>query len=286
MPIVLVISLFGCALCSCKSNKTDDSSKAKPEYGAAPVLAAASTSPSTGGESKDLTLDLGGGVMMKLVKVPAGKFTMGSPVSEKDRVDDEGPQREVTISKAFYMGIYEVTQEQYESVMGKNPSKFRGAKIPVEQVSWDDAAEFCKKLSRKTGETVSLPTEAQWEYACRAGTRTAFGFGGNEADLADHAWYFDNSEARTHPVGEKKPNAWGLYDMHGNVWEWCLDYYADSYANAKATDPHGPASGTSRVVRGSSWVIDPQSCRSAIRFRISPIERVSVYGFRVAVDSN
>ena len=250
--------------------------------------AAPSTQPTSGPASqpvKELTLDLGNKVTMKLVSIPSGKFMMGSPASEKDRFDSEGPQHEVTISKAFYMGGYSVTQEQYEQIMGKNPSQFKGAQNPVENVSWDDAVEFCKKLSQKTGKTVRLPTEAEWEYACRAGSKTRFSYGDDNdyANLGDYAWYDKNSDKKTHPVGQKKPNAWGLYDMHGNVWQWCSDWY-DSYANAKNTDPQGPASGTSRVLRGGSWYNLPQNCRSARRSWNDPDDRFHNFGFRVVVD--
>ena len=180
---------------------------------------------------------------MKLALIPSGKFMMGSPKDEKDRLDNEGPQREVTISKAFYMGVYAVTQEQYERIMGENPSYFKGGQNPVETVSWDDAVEFCKKLSQKSSKAVSLPTEAQWEYACRAGSTTRFSYGDDDDKLGDYAWYGKNSGSKTHPVGQKKPNAWGLYDMHGNAWQWCSDWYADTYANANKTDPTGPAFG-------------------------------------------
>jgi len=197
------------------------------------------------------------------------------------------------------MGVYEVTQEQYEQVIGKNPSIFKGAKNPVENVSWDDAVEFCKKLSQKTGKTVSLPTEARWEYACRAGTKTRFGFGDKDEDLCKYGNYCDKSNTpgrpwqdkdhndgfdKTAPVGSLKPNDWGLYDMHGNVWEWCSDWYADSYANAKNVDPAGPDSGSLRVLRAGGWDADPQSCRSAGRYWDSPVHRYGFVGFRVAVD--
>ena len=236
--------------------------------------------------AKELTLDLGNKVTMKLALIPAGKFMMGSPAGEKDRVDSEGPQREVTISNAFYMGIYHVTQEQYEQVMGKNPSNFKGAQNPVEQVSWDDAVEFCKALSKKAGKTVSLPTEAQWEYACRAGSKTRFSYGDDDdyGKLGDYAWYTKNSDNKTHPVGQKKPNDFGLYDMHGNVLQWCSDWYAESYANANKTDPMGPASGSDRVLRGGCWYGDPDRCRSAYRRWFTPDNRHYGVGFRVSVD--
>ena len=241
---------------------------------------AAEKSPET---PKELTLDLGNKVTMKLALIPAGKFLMGSAVGEKDRLRDEGPQREVIISKPFYMGVHEVTQEQYEQVMGKNPSKFKGAKNPVETVSWNDAVLFCKGLADKTGKTVQLPTEAQWEYACRAGSKTRFCFGDDDSGFGGHAWYRRNSDDKTHPVGGKKPNAFGLYDMHGNVWEWCSDWWAGSDANAKNRDPSGPDSGTDRVLRGGCWINDPQFCRSASRAGGNPVGRSSNSGFRVAV---
>jgi formylglycine-generating enzyme required for sulfatase activity len=220
-------------------------------------------------------LDLGGRVTMKLVLIPAGKFMMG-----------EGVQvftpHEVTISKPFYMGVTEVTQAQYQAIMGMNPSDVKGATNPVEMVSWNDATEFCKKLSEKTRQAVRLPTEAEWEYACRAGTKTAFCFGDADTGLGDYAWYDGNSGSKTHPVGQKKPNAWGLYDMHGNVWEWCADWYAD-YPKGAVTDPQGPTSGASRVLRGGSWNFDPALCRSATRHIYTPDIPCGIFGFRVVV---
>jgi len=222
--------------------------------------------------AKDLTLDLGGAVTMKLVLIRPGKFMMGE---EKDR-------HEVTLSKPFYMGVTEVTQAQYQAVMGTNPSNFKGETNPVETVSWNDATEFCKKLSEQTRRAVRLPTEAEWEYACRAGTATAFSFGDADSTLGDYAWYTSNSGSTTHPVGQKKPNAWGLYDMHGNVWEWCADWYGD-YPKGAVTDPQGPASGTARVLRGGSWGSAPATCRSAHRFYLTPAYRYYYCGFRVVV---
>jgi len=231
---------------------------------------------------KTLTLNLGKGVKMKLVRIPAGKFLMGSPKTETGRHDDEGPQHKVTISKAFYMGLTEVTQAQYQSVMGRNPSNFKNPQSPVEQVSWNDATAFCTALSKKTRRTAGLPTEAQWEYACRAGTKTRFSFGDDDKDLDAHGWYKFNSGAKTHPVGQKKPNPAGLYDMHGNVGEWCSDWYDESYATTDTRDPKGPATGKYRVLRGGSWYNYPRWCRAAKRFKYYTN---SHFGFRVVVVS-
>jgi len=221
---------------------------------------------------KEITIQIGENVSMKLVLIPAGKFMMG---------EEEG-QHEVTISKPFYMGVTEVTQAQYEAVMGTNPSRFKGATNPVDTVSWDDAAEFCKKLSEKTRQAVRLPTEAEWEYACRAGTTTRFSFGDKDGVLGDYAWYDGNSGGTTYPVGQKKPNAWGLYDMHGNVWEWCADWNGD-YPKGAVTDPQGPGAGEYRVLRGGAWLYSPDDCRSAYRSGNGPNSRDFNYGLRVAV---
>jgi len=303
VSFVAMSSLCALALCSCDSrktndsSKTDDSGKSKPSEARAvpaPASRPASQPASRPVPAKELTLDLGGNISMKLVLIPAGKFTMGSPDNEKDRASDEGPQREVTISKPFYMGIYEVTQEQYEQVVGKNPSHFKGAQNPVERVSWEDAVAFCQALSRKRGKTVSLPTEAQWEYACRAGATTPFHTGQtistDEANYDGNYVYGNGQKGKyrqtTIAVGSFKPNDFGLYDMHGNVWEWCSDWYAHSYANAKNVDPAGPGSGTitARVVRGGSWGSIPILCRSAGRCGGPPDARMGDFGFRVVVD--
>jgi len=269
------------------------------------ALAAGAASPSTQPAiqpstqpAKDLTLDLGNNVTMKLALIPAGKFMMGTPDGEKNRPPSESPQHEVTISSPVFMGVYEITQEQYEQIIGTNPSEFKGPKNPVETVSWDDAVEFCKKLSQKTGMTVRLPTEAEWEYACRAGSKTRFSFGDKDEDLCKYGNYCDKSNTpgrpwqdkdhndgfdKTAPVGSLKPNDWGLYDMHGNVWEWCSDWYAYSYADAKSQDPQGPDSGTKRVMRGGSWFLRPWHCRSAHRGDFKPDASHGGLGFRVVV---
>ena len=219
-----------------------------------------------------------------LVHVLGGEFTMGSPGTESDRIDNE-TQHGVSITKPFYLGVTEVTQEQYQKVMGTNPSQFKGPQNPVEKVSWADAVEFCGKLSampaeKTSGHVYRLPTEAEWEYACRSGTTTAYGFGDDASRLGDYGWFDGNSDSKTHPVGEKKPNAWGLYDMHGNVWEWCQDWYGD-YPSGSATDPTGATSGSFRVGRGGSWNNFARSCRSAYRNRSAPGDRYDGLGFRV-----
>jgi formylglycine-generating enzyme required for sulfatase activity len=249
------------------------------------------------GHWPETVLDLGNNVKMRLVLIPAGKFMMGSPATEAGRNSNEGPQNEVTLSKPFYMGVFEVTQEQYEQVMGVNPSYFKGAKNPVEQVYWDEAVEFCKKLSARTGKKVRLPTEAQWEYACRAGTTTAFHTGDvlkpgqanalipSNPGVWDRIMSSGQKTIQTTPAGSFSPNGFGLYDMHGNVWEWCADWYGeDYYGNSPKTDPRGPEAGSGRVLRGGSWDFYPQNCRSAIRGWHSPDFRNVSIGFRVAVD--
>jgi sulfatase modifying factor 1 len=290
----------------------------------------ASNSQTTG----NLTLDLGGGATVKLVLIPAGKFMMGSPATEKDRDKDE-VQHEVTISKPFHMGITPVTVDQFAAFVKdsgyktdvekagwslgveikdgtlmpkkadgcswRNPSFDQKGDHPVVQVSWDDARAFCDWLSKKSGKTVVLPTESQWEYACRAGSKTAYLWGDNPddgkgwANCADQslkkklpnapaAWTFfswDDGFVFTSPVANFKANAFGLYDMTGNVWQWCGDGYGD-YPGGAVTDPVGPAPGPFRVQRGGSWIDTPGYCRSAGRSSGAPLNRDG-HGFRVVV---
>jgi formylglycine-generating enzyme required for sulfatase activity len=223
----------------------------------------------------------------KLVLIPPGEFTMGSPDSDKDAQSWEKPQHRVRITKPFYLGKYPVTQEQWEAVMGSNPSGFKGPKNPVETVSWDDCQKFLGKLNAKPAAGVGkfqLPTEAQWEYACRAGSKTRYCFGDEESKLGDYASYAANSGGKTHPVGEKKPNAWGLYDVHGNVWEWCQDRYDGGYyAKSPMDDPTGPTGGSDRVLRGGGWNIPAGYCRSAFRRRGRPGNRYVSLGLRVSL---
>jgi formylglycine-generating enzyme required for sulfatase activity len=243
---------------------------------------------------KMLTLDLGQSVTMKLVLIPAATFLMGSPKGEKGMARNEIPQHNVTINKAFYMGVCEVTQAQWRAVMGSEPWIGRhfvkpGDNNAVNWVSWEDVSKFCETLSNKTGKLVTLPTEAQWEYACRAGSKTAYCFGDDASKLSDYAWYADNTnkvgQDYPHEVIRKKPNAFGLYDMHGNVWEWCQDHRHDNYRKA-------PADGTAwldkisaglRVLRGGAWGYGPKHCRTAHRFAGIPKDRYVHVGFRLVV---
>jgi len=219
------------------------------------------------------------GVKMEFVRIPAGEFIMGSGWAEDSRNTDEGPVHKVKISKPFYIGVTEVTQKQYVAVMGSNPSDFAGPNNPVEKVSWYDAVRFCKKISTITKKNITLPTEAQWEYACRAGTNTWYCFGDSVSSLGDYAWY---DCEKIHPVAQKKPNKFGLYDMHGNVYEWCHDWYSDDYYNEGLTiDPIGPTKQDARVLRGGSWRHTWRPCRSARRSGSLPGYRDYDVGFRV-----
>jgi formylglycine-generating enzyme required for sulfatase activity len=280
---------------------------------------------------------------MKLVLIPKGTFQMGSPPSEMGSQDNER-QYKATISQDFYLGAFEVTQAQYLELMKDNPSFFQGKEFvrripekrhpqtnrliedekvipidssrhPVERVSWVDAVEFCRLLSelpeeKKAGRVYRLPTEAEWEYACRAGSETAYCFGDDESQLERYCWFANNSGSTefdalalfnrlagnaekyadvlfaegcsTHPVGKKKPNIWGVYDMHGNVFEWCSDWYGD-YPRKPVIDPVGPDKGDERVYRGGSWFFDARGCRSALRGKYDPSFQRNLLGFRVAL---
>ena len=223
---------------------------------------------------------------MKFVWIPPGNFMMGSPKEEKQRNSNE-TQHKVTLTKGFYMGVYTVTQEQWKAVMGNNPSAFKGEKnLPVESVSWDDCQEFIKKLREKDKKPYRLPTEAEWEYACRAGTTTPFHFGETiSTDQAnfngeDVAVKKRHSRDKTTPVGSFPANAWGLHDMHGNVWQWCQDWYGD-YPQKDVVDPQGAGKGPNRVLRGGSWFYTADCCRSACRNSGEPGFRNYSIGFRL-----
>jgi formylglycine-generating enzyme required for sulfatase activity len=255
-----------------------------------------------------------------MVRIQGGTFMMGSPANEVGRFDNEGPQRRVTVS-SFFMGKYPVTQAEYEAVMGTNPSLFKGANLPVENVSWYDAIEYCNRLSQREGLTPAytidknrrdpgntnewdelkwtvtlnrnangyrLPTEAEWEYACRAGTTTPFSTGSNittsQANYDGNYPYNNNATGtyreRTTPVGSFAANAWGLYDMHGNVWEWCWDWFG-TYSSGVQTDPVGASSGSNRVFRGGGWDFSAVVARSAVRNAVSPTVRFNYLGVRL-----
>ena len=230
--------------------------------------------PESNQPASSLTNSLG----MQLVLVPAGEFQMGSA----NESDEERPVHTVRISKPFYLGLHEVTQGQWETVTGSNPSRFKGdTNRPVETVSWEEVQKFIDKLNSKEGGTkYRLPTEAEWEYAARAGSTTAYSFGDDSSQLGKYAWFADNADNTTHPVGKLQPNAWGLYDMHGNVWEWVQDWYG-KYTAEPVTDPQGPASGSYRVLRGGGWGHGAGKCRSAYRGNGAPGGRVVGLGFRL-----
>ena len=224
-----------------------------------------------------------------LIGIPSGSFQMGSDSGDSD----EKPAHTVRLTKAFFLGKTEVTQAQWRAVMGSNPSYYTGDELPVEQVSWEDCIKFCEELTKRehdsgalpTGWKYTLPTEAQWEYACRAGTNTKYSFGDSKSGLGAHAWYSGNSGNVTHSVGGKKANPWGFLDMHGNVYEWCLDWYGD-YPNGSVTDPSGPNSALFRVIRGGSYLSFAVCLRSAYRSYNPPGFRPSyVVGFRLAMIS-
>jgi formylglycine-generating enzyme required for sulfatase activity len=240
-------------------------------------------------------IDLGNGVKMALVLIPAGEFLMGSPPTtspeqvqkayggEPEWYSREFPQRRVKLTQPFWLGKTEVTQAQWQAVMGVNPSHFKDKpQHPVESVSWDDCQGFLQKLSAKLRRPFRLPTEAEWEYACRAGAAAELYFGDGLAALAQHAWCAENAGASTQPVGQTKANAWGLHDMAGNAWEWCEDWFAP-YEKVPQTDPRGLEGGGARVLRGGSWDHPATTCRSAYRYSSGPANRYRNTGCRVCV---
>ena len=230
-----------------------------------------------------------------LVPIPAGKFLMG----DKDEVD--APVHEVAVS-AFLMDKHLVTQDQFQKLMGSNPSRWKGGQNPVEQLRWSDAVKFCNKRSEAEGlrpcydwptlkcdftaAGYRLPTEAEWEYACRAGTTTAYFFGASPAKLGEFAWFDKNAGGKPHPVGQKQPNPWGLFDMAGNVWQWCHDFYGvEYYATSPKQDPAGPPDGKNKVLRGGAWRFSADNCRSGYRYNENPGSAdvcfgYDIYGFR------
>ncbi len=249
-----------------------------------PITTEPHTDPNT---PKEKTIDMENGAKMEFVLIPAGEFYMGSPSTEKDRENCEGPVHRVKINKPFYICKYEVTQQQYYVVAKYKPSRFKQESQPVENVSWDQADRFCRELSKMKGGSYRLPTEAEWEYACRGGSQDMFYFGDDPtySQIEQYAWYSENSDSATHPVGEKKPNSFGLYDMYGNVCEWCGDWYAANYYHhSKTVDPHGPYNGKLRVIRGGGWSCSARYCRSANRSGLEPYYIRNHIGFRVVLE--
>ena len=240
------------------------------------LLCASAAKSATDASPKSYTNSIG----MEFVSISAGSFIMGEAPSSPKSIRRNTPFK-VTISNPFYMGKYEVTQEQWRAIMGNNPAKFQNPQNPIEWISWNDIQLFIRKLNRKEGtDKYRLPTEAEWEYAARAGSSAQYFFGNSEEALEQYAWYWDQLDEKTQPVGRKKPNPWGLHDMYGNVWEWVGDWYGD-YPDAAVTDPQGPSSGSSRVARGGSWRNEAKDCRSSSRNRNAPDRRRDTLGFRL-----
>jgi len=312
--LLMAALLVGMCLSSCsKTDRTDRTNRTDREDRSATSDSTTKPAdkPKKPTRPRFLTLDLGNEVKMKLTLIPAGKFMMGSKFSAAEVAEKykrysgreeyytgEHPGHEVTISRPFYMSIWEVTRPQWTAVMrGAPPWKGKKCDRPnagniANHVSWDDANKFCEALSGKTLRKVALPTEAQWEYACRANRNTEYCFGDSEAKLGVYAWFAENAlginEPYPHPAGRKTSNRWGLYDMHGNAWEWCRDWYDEKFyakagAGGKSVDPENTTQSTQRVLRGGEWGLYPDSCRAAYRFKDNPSIRKCSYGFRVVV---
>jgi formylglycine-generating enzyme len=237
------------------------------------------------------TVALAESVEMTFAWIPPGTFLMGSPPEEAERGDNE-TRHSVTLTEGFYLGIHPVTQAQWQAVMGNNPSHFQGENLPVETVSWEDCQKFCKKLSQMDGKRYRLPTEAEWEYACRAGTTTPFHFGETiDTDQANYNGNYPHGKGKkgvyrqqTTPVDSFPPSGWGLFDMHGNVWEWCADWFdAEYYKRSPRQNPQGPEHGKRRVLRGGSWNYVGRLCRAAFRDSYAPGGRGNGLGFRVVL---
>ena len=273
-PHVLTILLVVCTACR---------PRATPDPSPSETIGRQQDAAATAGVDVEITNSIG----MRLRLIPPGTFTMGSPQGEPGRQDGED-QRAVVLSRPYYLGLTEVTQQQWLSLMDKNPSFVEGDNHPVDTVSWREAVEFCRRLSEQEGASYRLPTEAEWEYACRAGTTTAYNVGATlSTDMAnfngkagggDGEYRDESTEVGTFP-----PNAWGLFDMHGNVWEWCADWH-EKNPQRQAVDPSGPLEGTQRVVRGGCWVNAPDVCRSASRGGSNPDNWNFNFGFRVVRD--
>ncbi len=278
--VLLMLGLF--VLVGCSDNETP----MEPNHGY-PLTPDASFN-RTGDMLEDRPLefdfDMDDGVCITMVWIPPGEFEMGSPEDEIGRDHDEEPVHTVKIEKGFWMGKYEVTQSQWAAVTGTNHSAFAGDNRPVEMVSWNEVNSYIDRLN----DGFRLPSESEWEYACRAGSRTRLHWGDDSlyAEANDYAWHNYNSHSETHDVGGKLPNAWGLYDMTGNVYEWCEDGYHDSYDGAPTDGSpwiQHPGS-ENRVLRGGTWLLTPRNCRSACRYNLPPNIQSNIAGFRLALD--
>ena len=240
------------------------------------VLSSSSSSPS----GNTITIPVKNGINIEMVKVEAGSFDMGATSEMENPNEDEKPVHRVTLTNNYYVGKYEVTQALWQAVMGSNPSSFKGYDLPVETVSWDDCQDFISKLNAMTGKRFRLPTEAEWEYAARGGKKSrGYQYSGSNT-LDDVAWYYGNSGNKTHVVGTKHPNELGIYDMTGNVIEWCQDWYG-SYSSSPQTNPIGAVSGSFRVYRGGGWFYSAGCCRSSSRDYRSPGGRGNYLGLRL-----
>ncbi len=230
----------------------------------------------------NISIPVKDGISIEMVRVEVGTFVMGTASEMNESYEDERPTHQVTLTNNYYIGKYEVTQALWKAVMGNNPSNFKGDNLPVENVSWKDCQEFLSKLNNTTGKTFRLPTEAEWEYAARGGKKSrGYQYSGS-SNLSDVAWYEDNSGNKTHDVGSKQANELGIYDMSGNVWEWCQDKYG-KYSSSSQTNPTGANSGSKRVIRGGSWEIIDWGCRSSCRIGSTPDDRGSGLGLRLVL---
>lgn len=236
------------------------------------------TAPPLTSARKVASVELGHGVTMRFVLIAPGSFTMGSDPNFSD--GDETPAHKVILTEPFYFGVCEVTQAQWTAVMGANPSRFKGEALPVENVDWDDCQRFMASLGRITRRVFRLPSEAQWEYACRAGTSDRWYFGNDETKLPSVAWEVTTAGGCTHEVATRSANPWGLYDLYGNVWEWCSDYYASHYPAGEVTNPTGPDFGAARVLRGGGWGDDSTQMRSGYRNSMGPDQHNAGTGLR------
>lgn len=284
MAFVIILCCCSCAKQeqgSDTANKSTKQEKADSQENKEQTESALEENENTFADQPDtMKISLPDGSQITVNKISAGSFQMGS--YEGVGEDDELPVRDITITRDFYIGIYEVTQAQWKAIMGDNPSGFVGDDLPVETVSWGDCMEFCEKLSELSGYHISLPTEAQWEYACRAGSKSKWFFGEDESEYGKYAT--TNLEEKTLPVGSFKPNPNGLYDMYGNVMEWCLDYYTDKYPEDDVTDPTGCEMGETRISRGGGWGESPDSCRSGYRNACGEDIATDGIGFRIVVN--